>query len=55
MKTKLNRRKFFALSGFAAIGTAFFTNTPLKYFDRTNRISVTKKVKLHPDAVKRTK
>lgn len=55
MKTKLNRRKFFTLSGVAAIGTALFTNTTLKYFDRTNRISVTKNVRLHPDAVKRTK
>ena len=55
MKTSINRRKFFSTVGIAAIGTAIFNNTPLKYFDRSNRIKVNKKVKLHPDAVKRTK
>lgn len=55
MKRKINRRKFFGITGVAALGTSLFANTPLKFFDRTKRIRITKKVKIHPSAVKRTK
>jgi hypothetical protein len=55
MKNLIDRRKFFSLAGISAIGAAIFANTPLKYIDRSERIRTNKKVKLHPDAVKRTK
>ena len=55
MKNNINRRKFFGLAGMAAIGTSLFANTPLKFFDRSKRIRLNKKVKIHPSAVKRTK
>lgn len=55
MKRKMNRKKFFTIAGLTALGTSIFANSPLKFIDRSKRIRLTKKVKLHPSAVKRTK
>ena len=55
MKKKIDRRKFFGLGGMAVIGTSIFANTPLKFFDKSKRIRLTKQVNIHPSAVKRTK
>ncbi len=54
MSKNLNRRKFFGLAAFSAVGAAVFSKSPLKYFDKENRIKINKKVKLHSSAVKRT-
>ena len=55
MKKKINRRRFFTVTGIAALGTSIFANTPLKYFDKSKRIRLSKKVKIHPSAVRRNK
>ena len=55
MSKKLDRRKFFGLAAFSAIGFSIFSKSPLKFVDKENRIRINKKVKLHSAAVKRTK
>ena len=55
MSKKVDRRKFFGLAIISTIGTAIVSNSPLRFFDRENRIKINKKVKLHSSAVKRTK
>lgn len=53
MKSKINRRKFFGIASLTVLGTAVFNAAPLKFFDRSKRIRLRKKVKIHPSAVKR--
>lgn len=53
MSKKLNRRKFFSLTAITALGTAVFVKSPLKFFDKENKIRINKKVKIHSSAVKR--
>lgn len=55
MNKSLNRRKFFRLAALTTFGSIIFSKTPLKYFDKEKRIKINKKVKLHPDAIKRNK
>lgn len=55
MKNKINRRKFFGLTAIVTFGSAIFAKSPLKFVDKSERIILNKKVKLHPSAVKRTK
>jgi len=55
MKNKINRRKFFGLTAIVTFGSAIFAKSPLKYADKSERIILNKKVKLHPSAIKRTK
>jgi hypothetical protein len=53
MSKKLNRRKFFGLTAITALGTAVFAKSPLKFFDKANKIRINKQVKIHSSAVKR--
>jgi len=55
MKNKINRRKFFGLTAIVSLGTALFAKSPLKFADKSERIILNRKVKLHPSAIKRTK
>lgn len=55
MSKKLDRRKFFGIAAFSAIGVSIISKSPLRFFDKENRIRINKKVKLHSSAVKRTK
>jgi len=55
MSKKIDRRKFFGLAAFSAIGATIIARSPLKFIDKENRIRTNKKVKLHSAAVKRTK